>query len=299
MRGYSLFYAQVIMNFKNIKFSVILISSALFLISGCAPLAKVVVRDQGVRIPQIAAYLKPVLKDNTIAVLGKIVIQNPTESELVLDNMQLAVKDENNNILDKEVLEWKTSSVKSRSELESPVAINLSLSVLNNNSISIFIQTAVIYKTLDLRIPIESKIAVLDLDALKETITRPLSVGIYTKLQADILGNASISYVFTITNPLSINLILEDGEIGIYTAGGSAVAKGALRKTLFKGSQSNQIKGMIKIGNVLGRLIRIEFINKRPLRFRLSGKLKVANTNISMPFKVESVQEIAFSLFGS
>jgi len=287
------------MNFKNIRFSVILVSSSFFLISGCAPLAKVVVRDQSVRIPQIVAYLKPVLKDNTIAVLGKIVIQNPTESELVLDNMQLAVKNENNAILDKEVLEWKTSSVKSKSELESPVAINLSLSVLNNNSISIFIQTAVIYKTLDLRIPIESKIAVLDLDALKETITRPLSVGIYTKLQADILGNASINYVFTITNPLSINLILEDGEIGIYTAGGSAVAKGALRKTLFKGSQSNQINGMIKIGNVLGRLIRTEFINKRPLRFRLSGKLKVANTDISMPFKMESVQEIAFSLFGS
>ncbi len=271
---------------------------AAFLLSGCAPLARLVVADRDIRIPQVLAYLEPVLNKNTIAILGKIVIQNPTQSDLALDKMHLIMKGDHNVILGEEVLEWNSASVKSREELEAPVAINLNLSALNNTSISIFIKTAFMYKRFGLRIPVENKVAVLNLDALKEAVSRPFSVAVYTKLRLDALGNASIDYVLTMVNPLRINLVLEDGEIGIYTLQGNTVAKSAVTKTLFQGAESNRIKGSIKIGNVLGKLMRIEFIKRRPLRFRFSGKMQVEHTDIAMPFNIESVQEIAFSFLG-
>lgn len=63
----------------------------------------------------------------------------------------------------------------------------------------------------------------------------------------------------------------------------------------FNGSQSNQIKGSIKIGNIWGKLIRSESVKRRPLKFQLSGHMKIPNTDIFIPFKIESVVEIKFS----
>ena len=279
-----------------IKNSLILLFS--FYICGCASIAKLVIGKRGIEIPQIVAHLEPVLRDNKITILGKIVIQNPTESDLDLDKIYLSIEDENNNILGKDVLNWENPSVTPKNELESPVKIDLSLSVLTKKSIIVFLQTAFSYKRLGIRVPIASKVAILHLDALKETITRPLYVNIYTKLRTNIFGYSSIDYVLNITNPISIDLLLDDGVIHIYTSDGKEIAKSNFVQTLFKASQSNQIKGTIKIGNIFGKLIREEFIKRRPLRFELSGKLKVPKTDISMPFKIESVQEIAFSLYG-
>lgn len=264
---------------------------------GCASLANLVIGKGGLQIPQVVANLEPLLKENKITVLGKIVIQNPTESDLGLDKIYLIIKGDREEILGQDVLEWERPDVKSRQELESPVRLSLSLGALNNESISIFIRTAFTYKKLGVRIPIESKVAVLDLDALKETITRPFYVNIYSRIRTTLSGNASIDYVLNITNPLSIDLVLDEGAIRIFTLEGQDIAKSDFAQTLFKGAQSNKIKGSMRIGNIFRKVIRQEFIRRHPLNIELSGRLRVPETNIFMPFKIESVQEIRFSLF--
>lgn len=267
-----------------------------FLISGCASLAKLVVEKKGIEIPQIVAHLEPILKDNKITVLGKIVIQNPTESSLDLDKIYMDIQDENENILEKVVLDWESSTVTSNQELESPVTINLGLAALNKKSITVFIRTGFTYKQFGLHIPIESKAAVLHLDSLKETIARPLYVNIFTKLRYAILGNSSIEFLLNMTNPLSIDLVLEDGVIRIYTLEDNDIARTKLDKTLFKGSQSNEIKSSIRIGNIWSKLIRNELLKRRPLKFQVSGHLRIPDTDIFIPFKIESVVDIKFSL---
>lgn len=269
-----------------------------FFVSGCGSLAKIIVGKRGLEIPQIVAHLEPLLKENKITVLGKIIIQNPTQSDLGLGKIYLTFEDENNNVLGGDVLEWESQSVLSGKELEAPVKIDLDLSVLNKKNITVLLQTTFTYRALDIRIPVESKVAVLHLSALRETITKPLYVDIYTKLFTKILGDSAIEYVLSITNPLSIDLLVEDGLIRIYTLEGKDIALSSLPGTLFGASQSNQIKGSIKIGNIFGKLIRDEFIKHRPLRFQLSGKLRIPDTDIYIPFKIESSQELAFSLFG-
>lgn len=282
------------MKLRRIVFFAVLLS----LISGCASLAKFVVGNKGLEIPQIVAYLEPVLREDKITVVGKIVIRNPTESALDLDKIYLAVKDENNNLLAGDVLHWEKPRVISGEEIESPVRINLSLSALDKECLSIFLKTAFIYKKFNLRIPVESKIAVLSLNALKETIARPLNVYIYTKLRSNIRGESAIDYVLRIANPFSINLLLENGVIRVHTEAGVDIVASRLPPTLFKGSQSNRIQGSIEIGNIFKKLIRSEIAKRRPLRLQLSGNLRVPDTNIFMPFTIESVQEIHFSWFG-
>ncbi len=278
---------------------IILINSiflSVFFISGCASLVKLAVGKNGMEIPQIVAHLEPSLIGNKIIVSGKIVMQNPTQSSLDLDKIYLEIRNENKDVLEKAVLDWERPSVTSKQELEAPVTINLGLVALNNKSITVFMRTGFTYKKFGLHIPIESRVAVLHLDALKETITRPLYINIFTKLRSTLLGNSSIEFVFGITNPLSIDLALEDGVISIYTLEGKDIAKSKLTPTLFKGSQTNQIKGSIKIGNIWSKLIRNESIRRHPLKFQLSGHLKIPNTDIFIPFRIESAVEIKFSL---
>ena len=269
-----------------------------FHLCGCASFfTRLVTGSSGIKIPQIVAHLEPTLRENKISLLGKIVIHNPTESILELDKIYLTITDEDGNILDKDILTWERSTVMSKKELEAPVKIDLDLTTLNKEAISIFLRTTFTYKRLNLHIPIENKVAVLNLRSLKESIVRPLNVKIYTKLRTNILGAASINYIFDITNPTSIDLLLGDGKISIYTAEGKEVAESKLTQTLFKASQSNKIKGSIKLGNLFGRLIISEFIKRQSLRFQLMGKLGIPDTDISMPFNIESIQEITFSLF--
>ncbi len=272
-----------------------LIFSFVFLISGCASLAKLAVGKNGVEIPQIVAHLEPSLKDNKITVSGKIVIQNPTKSSLDLDKIYLEIWDENKVVLEKAVLNWERASVTSKHELEAPVTINLGLAVLNNRNITVFIHTGFTYKQFGWHIPIESKVAVLHLEALKEIIARPFYINIFTKLHSTIFGNSSVDFVIGITNPLSIDLVLEDGLITVTTLEGKNIAKTKIARTLFKGSQSNQIEGSVKIGNIWGKLIRSETAKRRPLKFQLSGNMRIPNTDIFIPFKIESVVEIKFS----
>lgn len=279
-------------SFRKVTFIFLL---ALFS-AGCTSLAKVIIGKRGMAIPQIVAHLEPILTENKVLLLGKIVIQNPTESILELDKIYLTIKDEKNTVLGEDVLAWGKSSVMSNNELEAPVNINLGLAALNKKSIAIFLQTSFTYKKFDLCIPIVSKIAVLHLDALKESITRPLYVNICTKFRTNLLGAASVEYVFDITNPIPVDLLFEEGKIRIYTINGKDIVKAELSQILFKASQNNQIKGTIQLGNIFGGLIGSEFSKRSPLQFQLSGKLKIPDTDISMPFKIQFTQEIAISL---
>jgi len=284
------------MKFNRKTIFINLIFLFVFFISGCAFLAKLVVGKNGVEIPQIIAHLEPSLAGDRITVSGKIIIQNPTKSSLDLDKIYLEISDENKVVLEKSVLDWERTSVTSKHELEAPVTVNLGLAALNNKNITVFIRTGFTYKQFGLHIPIESKVAVLHLGALKEIIARPFYVNIFTKLHSTIFGNSSIEFILGIANPLSIDLVFEDGVIRIYTLEGKDIAKSKLPRTLFKGSQSNEIKGSVRIGNIWGKLIRNESIKRRPLKFQLSGRMRIPNTDIFIPFKIESTVEIKFSL---
>ncbi len=281
---------------RKINFRDIILLFVLF-ISGCASIAKLAIGRDGLQVPQIVAHLQPFLKDSKITVLGKIVIQNPTESSLGLDKIYLEITDEGGNSLGNFVFDWAQPNVVSKQELEAPVAINLDLSTLNKKSVSVFMRTGFTYKKFSLHIPIESKVAVLHLEALKDTIVRPLDVNISTKFRSAMFGNSVVDFVIGITNPLSINMVLEDGIIGIYTLEGKDIVKSKLDRVLFKGSQSGQIKGIIKIGNIWKELIRTESARNRPLKFRISGNLKIPDTAIYMPFKIESGLEVKLSIF--
>lgn len=283
------------MRFKRKTIYINLIFLFVFLTCGCASLAKLVVGKNGVEIPQIIAHLEPYLADNRIIVSGKIVIQNPTKSSLELDRIYLEIRDENRAVLEKTALDWEASSVTAKHELEAPVTISLGLAALNNKNITVFIRTGFTYKQFGLHIPIESKVAVLHLEALKEIIARPFYVNIVTKLHSTIIGNSSIDFVIDVANPLSIDLVLEDGIITINTLEGKDIARTKIARTLFRGSQSNRIKGAIKIGNIWGKLMRNESAKRRPLKFRLSGHMRIPDTDIFIPFKIESAVEVKFS----
>ena len=281
---------------KHKKFVVIICVPLLFL-SGCASFAlKLMDGGKTVRVPQIVAHLEPVLKDNKIILLGNIVIENPSESDLALEKINLSIKDENNNVIEKSILKWSKTSVETHTVLESPVKIDLDLATLNKKLISVNLRTAFTYKRFGIRIPIESQIAVLHLDFLKESIVRPLDITIHTKLRA-ITFSASIDYALDIANPVGIDLLLENGQIVIYDEN-KELAKSTLTDTLFKAGQSSRIQGSLHIKNFFKKILTYEFIKKHPLRFKMTGDLRVPETDISMPFKVESIQEVDFSLFG-
>jgi hypothetical protein len=265
-----------------------------FLLCGCASLVRFAVGSKGFEIPQIVAHLEPVLRDNNIAVLGKIVILNPTQSVLGLEKVDLAIKDENGLFLARDVLQWERLSVMSGEELEAPVKIVLPLATLNRDSIVVYLSTAFNYKKWRVRVPVENKVAVLHLRAIKESILKPLYVRSYNKLRTTFLGKAFLEYDFFITNPIGIDLLFEGGKVGVYTAGGTGIVKGDIPGVLFKAAQASELKGTISLGNIFDRLIGPEFFGKRPLRFEFSGKLRIPDTDLSMPVRVEFIQEIVF-----
>jgi len=266
-----------------------------FFISGCASIAKLAVGKDDVKIPQIVAHLEPSLAQNRITVSGKVVIQNPTPSALSLDKIYLEILGEDKRVLGRTILDWENPHVMPKQESEAPVTIRLGLSALNNKNVAVFIRTGFTYQRFGWYIPIESRVAVLHLEALKEIIARPLYVNILTKLRSTIFGNSSIDFVVGITNPLSIDLSLEQGIIAVSTQAGEIIAKTRITETFFRGSESNQIKGSVGVGNIWGKLIRGEALKGRPLKLQLSGNMRIPETDIVIPFQIESAVEIKLS----
>jgi hypothetical protein len=277
---------------------VAIVAMGCFLLNGCASMALFAVGKEGLKVPQIVAYVQPVLRDNQINLRGKITIQNPTKTSLALEGIELTIKNEDGAVISQENLRWEMPVVESKDELDSPVSVILPLDVLGNRSLEVHVKTAFLYKTFRLRVPLESKIAVIDLAELKESLSRPLNVSIYTKLKSNLFGRSAIDYVLSLNNPLNVDLVLQDAMIGIYTSSSKVFAESRLADTVFTAAKSTQLKGTIEIGNILGKLSRSGFIFKpRLIKFSIRGRLCMAKTGILIPFRIDSVQEAKFSLF--
>lgn len=268
------------------------------LVCGCSPLiARLIVNHENIRVPEIIADLEPVLGENQIIVLGKIVINNPTESVFGLRDMLLIVRDDQGNVLSESVLKWEKTDIASNDNLSAPVEIKFNLAVLNREYIDVIVKTEFYYRKLSLRVPIENKVAVLHLNSLKESIQRRLNVSIYTKFLPDFSGEVSVGYVVSIINPVSIDLLLEEGIIQVSAGGEDESVKSLLAPVLFKSGQQTRVEGFIKFDKKFGRKVVGEFIKGSPVKIIVTGKLRLPETGIFMPFKIESIQELDFSLF--
>lgn len=268
------------------------------LIAGCAlPLKYLIGAEKAVRIPQVVAHLEPSLKNNQIIVGGKIILENPTESDLLLDKIFLTVKDGQEKIISKIELNWEKPQIKSRGQMEAPVEFFLPLRILNQQTIQISLKTAVIYKVLSVRIPIESEIAVFHLAPLRNSLTGPLEVTMYTQIHSDLLGNAVVKFRFDIINPFNVDLLFEDGQFKVYAQAKDEIGKALMQKTLLASKKETQIQGEFMIKNIFRDILVNEFIKGHAVKANLSGRLRLPETDIFVPFKVEAVQEIDFSLF--
>ncbi len=217
------------------------------LICGCSPLvARLIVNHENIRVPEVIADLEPVLGENQIIVLGKIVINNPTESIFGLQDTLLIVRDDRGNVLSESVLKWEKTDIASNDRLSAPVEIKFNLAVLNREYIDVIVKTEFYYKKLALRVPIENKVAVLHLNSLKESIQRRLDVSIYTKFRPDFSGEVSAGYVVSIINPVSIDLLLEEGIIQVSAGEEDESVKSLLSPVLFKSGQQTRVEGFIK-----------------------------------------------------
>ncbi len=266
--------------------------------SGCASSLKVLAgREKMVRIPQIVAHLEPSLERDKFLVFGKIVLQNPGESDLSLDRITLIIQDESGNLLNKTEANWQRRAIKSREFIQAPVRFSLPLEVLNKDLIQITLITNLLYKKLNIQLPIKSKVAVLHLKSFKNSLSGPLELVVNSKLRSDILGNASIEYTLDITNPFNVDLEMDEAMLKIYTQQNSDIGETSLAKTLLIPKKINRISGMIKLKKAFSAVIIREFIAGHAVRSQLKGNLRVAKTDILIPFTVESAQEIDFSLF--
>ena len=265
---------------------------------GCASSLKVLVgKEKLVRVPQIVAHLEPSLERDKFLVFGKLVLQNPTESDLILGKINLTIQDESGNLINQIVTDWQRQSIKSRDFIQAPIKISLPLEILNKDLIQITLATNLFYKKLGIQLPIKNKIAVIHLKNLKDSLRGPLNMTIYSKLRSDILGNASIDYSLEIVNPFNVDLQMEDALLKIYTNQKPDIAKTHLGKAVLVSKQATQIKGLIKLQKTFSAIIIQEFIAGHAVKAKLTGILRIPKTDVIIPFSLESVQEIDFSLF--
>ncbi|MDP2939037.1 MAG: hypothetical protein Q8O13_02995 [Candidatus Omnitrophota bacterium] len=280
------------------KQTVLILAIILLIASGCASSLKVLVgKEKLVRIPQIVAHLEPTLEKDKFLVFGKIVLQNPGESDLILGKINLTLQDESGNVLGKTEVDWQRQSLKSKDTLLAPVKFILPLEVLNKDLIQVTLFTNLIYKKANIQLPIKSKIAVLHLKSLKDSLMGPLELTIHSKLHSDILGNASIEYTLDIVNPFNVDLEMEEASLKIYTNEKPDIGKVSLTKILLIFKKQTQVKGTIKLKKAFSAIIIKEFLDGHAVRAKLNGILRIPKTDILIPFKIESVQEIDFSLF--
>jgi hypothetical protein len=199
------------MQFKKV---VITLLFALTLCSGCASSLKVMVgKEKLVRIPQIVAHLEPSLERDRLLILGKIILQNPSESDLQLGKINLKIQDESGNLLSQIDTNWQRERIKSKEIIQAPVKFSLPIEILNKDLIQVTLNTNLLYKKLNIQLPIKSRIAVLHLKSFRNSISGPMSMTIYTKLRSDIFGNASVEYTLDITNPFNVDVQMEEANL--------------------------------------------------------------------------------------
>lgn len=247
------------------------------------------------RIPQLVTHLEPRLQNSQIIIDGRIILENPTESDLALDKISLWVRDNSGELISRVELQWNAAQIKSKASIEAPVELSLPLKILNQQTINISIKTAVTYKVLAIRIPIESEIAVFHLAPLRDSLTGPMEITMSTRLSSDIFGNAVVNYRFDIINPFSVDLELEGAQFVVHTQEKGTLARAVLPRTILTSKQPVAIAGQFKIKNILRDIFLDELARGHAIKARLSGRLRLPETGIVIPFKAEAIQEIDFS----
>jgi hypothetical protein len=127
-------------------------------------------------------------------------------------------------------------------------------------------------------------------------LIHPLNTRLYTKLYSKRLKNISVDYQFEFLNPVAIGLLLENGKITISSFGQQPFSENKLNPVLIKANESCQIKGTIDLRPVIGKVIIAEFIKNHPLTITFSANLRLPDTDISIPLRVESVSDFDFTL---
>ncbi|MFZ5800048.1 MAG: hypothetical protein ACOY3D_01555, partial [Candidatus Omnitrophota bacterium] len=141
---------------------------------------------------------------------------------------------------------------------------------------------------------IESEIAVFHLAPLRDSLTGPLEITMHTRVFSDLLGRAAVKYHFDIVNPFSVNLELFGAQFEVYTQEKGNLAKALLPQTILASKQSTTILGQFQVKNILRDIFLDELVKGHAIKAKLSGQLRLPETEISIPFKAEAVQEVDF-----
>jgi hypothetical protein len=284
---------------QKFSLSKLFLSTAIALIlSGCSVSLKYLTdRNNLVKIPQIVVSVAPELKENSLHISGKVLLENPSQSDLKLEKLFFDIKDESGGTIEQAELSWQKSSIKSLERIEAPLDIKLPGDILNKNELHVFLKTNILYQKLNIKIPFNNKVAILQLANLKNSLKGPMLVTIYSALKPDILGNMSVDYVLELSNPFSIDLLLSGG-LKIYFDPSKIIGEAKTKEILVKENDITQIKDTIVIEENLKKIIFDELVkNGSQLKMDFSGDLTVAKTDIKIPFRIKAVQSIDFSLF--
>jgi len=275
-----------------------LLIAALLFFSGCSVGLKYLTdKNNLVKIPQIAVSVEPELRENCLFVTGAVFLDNPSESDLRLDKLFFEIKDETNQTIAQSELSWQKSSLKSLERIEAPLDIKLSSEVLNKNELQVFLKTNIVYDKLNIRIPFNSKVAILRLTSLKNSLKGPMLATVLYALKPDLLGNMSIDYVLEIANPFSVDLLL-NGELKLYFNPEKIIGSTSIKDIQLKENNRTEIKNTVELEESLKKIIFDELVkNNSQLKLDFSGNLKVSKTDIVIPFRIKTVQSIDFSLF--
>ncbi len=284
-------------NFSS-KIIILLLLVAVILFSGCTiGLQYLTNRDNLVRIPQILVNVEPYFKANSVKIMGELILTNPAKSDLKLEKIYLSIKDVNGNPIKKLELDWQKPLSPTDVSMVCPIDIKLDLDVLNNDELSLFLKTDIIYKKLKLKIPYDNKVAVLHLKSLRQSLNGPMIATVYFALRPDLLSNISLNYVLEFVNPFEIDLLLE-GDIKLYFEKDKTIGSSLIKNVLLRSGQPTKLEDTIKIEESLKKIIFDEFVIKSSqLKIDFCGFLKVAKTDISIPVSIKSIQSIDFSLF--
>ncbi|MDP8260221.1 MAG: hypothetical protein P9L96_04385 [Candidatus Gygaella obscura] len=280
------------------KFILLFLLVGVILFSGCSiGLQYLTNRNNLVRIPQILVDIEPLFKQNFVEIKGKLILTNPSKSNLKLEKIYLFIKDAQGVQLKKLELDWQKPETPTDVSMICPIDIKLDLAVLNNDELSVFLKTDIIYKKLKLKIPYDNKVATLHLKSMKQSLKGPMIATIFSALKPGLLGNISVDYVIEFVNTFEIDLLL-DGDIRLYFDKEKIIGSSAIRNVILNSGQPTLIEDTIKIEENLRKIIFDEFVKKSSqLKIDFCGFLKVAKTGISIPINIKSIQSVDFSLF--
>ncbi len=288
------------MNSKRISLHLLkigMIFGITILLAGCSSLFKNLVTKEIVRVPQVVAYLEPYLKENKVFVQGKLVLENSEKADLELDKVILIIEDESKNSITQLELNWQTKPTDNLNLIEAPVELVLGLDVLQKEELTVFVKTAINYKDFNLKIPIASKVAVLKLTALKNSLSGGVEAFITSKIKSDILGNLIVDYSAKILNPFAVDLVLEQGSLNVFVKEDRSLASSYLKSMTLKSKELTTIDGSMKLKDTVGTIIIKEFIKTYSIKTELTGRLKIVDTDVLFPFRIETIQQIDFSMF--